>query len=97
MSSRATVWKTSRILGVSLALLALVLFSIVVVSDFDCHNSADDARCPYCHLTHQTPANLEVAPSTTLLEPVHSLPLPEDIVAVTLPVFSQTAPRAPPF
>ena len=51
-----TARKTIRILGVSLALLALLAFSTVVVSDFDCHSAADDARLPHCYLTHQAPA-----------------------------------------
>jgi hypothetical protein len=90
------VRKTIRILAISFAALALLTFSTVVVSDFDCHNSADDARCPYCHLTHQGPAEPEVTHVVSVLEPIAFLPLPEVAVHVFRPVFSQTAPRAPP-
>ncbi len=85
-----------RVLAVSLALVALVAFSTVVVSDFDCHNSADDAQCPYCHLVHQAPAEMESAKCVSLLEPIAFLPLPEEMIPVTVPVFCHTAPRAPP-
>jgi len=91
-----TVPKTIRLLGVSLALLVLLVFATGVVSDWNHHSPSDDANCPYCHLGHQAPARLEVAPSVSLRKPVASLALPEDIVPVTGPVFSQTAPRAPP-
>lgn len=91
-----TVRKTIRLLGVSLALLAVLLFSTVVVSDFDCHNAADDARCPYCHLSHQAPAEPEITHCISVLEPIAFLPLPEGTTPVTVPVFSLTAPRAPP-
>jgi hypothetical protein len=91
-----TVRKTIRILAVSFAALALLLFSTLVVSDWDCHNAADDARCPYCHLTHQAPAEPEITLYVSPLEPVASLPLPEDASPTTVPVLSQSAPRAPP-
>ena len=96
MNFRATVWKTIRILGVSLALVVLLVFATGVVSDWNHHSPSDDANCPYCHLGHQTPAQLDVAPSVSLLKPVASLTLPEDFVLATGPVFSRTAPRAPP-
>jgi len=96
MNFRATVWKTIRIIGVSLALVMLLVFATGVVSDWNHHSPSDDANCPYCHLGHQMPAQLEVAPSVSLLKPVASLPLPEDIIPAAGPVFSQTAPRAPP-
>jgi hypothetical protein len=96
MNFRATVWKTIRILGVSLALVVLLVFATGVVSDWHHQGTSDDANCPYCHLGHQTPVQLEVAPSVLSLKPVASLPLPEDIVLATSAVFSQTAPRAPP-
>jgi hypothetical protein len=91
-----TVRKTIRLLGVSLALLVLLVFATAVVSDWNHQSPSDDENCPYCHLGHQTPAQLEVAPSVSLLKPIASLPLPEDIVRAAVPVFSQTAPRAPP-
>jgi len=90
------VQKTIRILGVSLALIALLVFATGVVSDWNHQGANDDARCPYCHLGHQTPAQLVAAPSVCLLKPVASLPLPQDAVLATGPVFSQTSPRAPP-
>jgi DUF2946 family protein len=91
-----TVKKTVRILGVSLTLIVLLIFATGVVSDWHHQGPSDDAHCPYCHLGHQTPVQLEVAPCVSLLKPVASLPLPEDIVLAKGPVFSQTAPRAPP-
>jgi hypothetical protein len=91
-----TVRKTIRLLGVSLALVALLIFATGVVSDWNHQSPSGDAHCPYCHLGHQTPMQLEVAPSVSLLKPVASLPLPEDDVPSIGPVFSQAAPRAPP-
>ena len=91
-----TVRRAVRILSVSLALAALLVFVTGVVSDWNHNGSNDDARCPYCHWGHQTPAQLEAAPSVSLLNPLHSLPLPEDIAPAIAPSFSQIAPRAPP-
>jgi hypothetical protein len=91
-----TARKTIRIIGVSLALLVLLIFATGVVSDWNHQGPSDDAHCPYCHLGHQTPVQLEVAPSVSLLKPVASVPLPEDFVLHTGPDFSQTSPRAPP-
>jgi len=89
--------KTIRVLAVSFAVFALLVFSTTVVSDWDCHTAADDMRCPYCHLTHQAPAaETESSQNVVLLEPFASLPLPEDAGLITAPVPSQTAPRAPP-
>ena len=96
MNFRATVWKTIRILGVSLVLVVLLVFATGVVSDWHHQGPSDDAHCPYCHLGHQTPVQLQVAPSASLLKPLASLPLPEDVVPALGPIFSQTAPRAPP-
>jgi hypothetical protein len=91
-----TVRKTIRFLGISLALLALLVFATGVVSDWNHQSPSDDANCPYCHLGHQTPAQFTVAPSASLLRPIASLPLPDDMIPATGPVFSQTSPRAPP-
>jgi hypothetical protein len=91
-----TVRKTIRILGVSLALLALLVFATGVVSDWNHHDSTSDARCPYCHLGHQAAGQQEAPLCVAVLKPVASLPLPEDVVSALGPVFSQTAPRAPP-
>jgi hypothetical protein len=88
--------KTTRLLAVSFAALALLVFSTVVVSDWDCHNAADDAKCLYCHLNHQAPAKPEFARCVTVFEMVTSVPLPEDAAPISLPVFSETPPRAPP-
>jgi hypothetical protein len=90
------VRKTIRILGCSLATIALVIFATGVVSDWNHSGPSDDAHCPYCHLGHQTPAHVVVVPSASLLKPVASLPLPEDTTAVTILAFSRTIPRAPP-
>jgi Protein of unknown function (DUF2946) len=91
-----TARKTIRLLGVSLALVVLLVFATGVVSDWHHGGASDDANCPYCHLGHQTPVQLEVAPSVSLLKPISSLPLPADIVLPTGPDFSLTSPRAPP-
>ncbi len=91
-----TLRNTIRILGISLALLALLAFSTVVVSDFDCHNAADDARCPYCHLSHQAPAEPEITQCVSVLDPMAFLTLTEGTTLVTVFAFSQSAPRAPP-
>jgi hypothetical protein len=91
-----TVRNTIRVLGISLTLVVLLVFATGVVSDWNHHSPSDDANCPYCHLGHQTPAQLIVAPSVTLLKPVASLALPQDSLPVTDLTFSETAPRAPP-
>jgi hypothetical protein len=88
--------KVIRILGVSLALVALLIFATGVVSDWNHHDSTNDARCPYCHLGHQAPNQQESPLCVAVLKPVASLPLPEDALQAAGPVFSQTAPRAPP-
>ena len=91
------VRKTIRILAVSLAILALLVFSTTVVSDWDCRTAADDVRCPYCHLSHQAPApEFPLARIIATLEPVGFLPLPEEVILVTGPVLSEIAARAPP-
>ena len=91
------VRKTIRVLAVSFAAFALLAFSTTVVSDWDCHNAADDTRCPYCHLAHQAPApEPEIAQNVSILELVGSVPLPEDAAPTVTPVRSETAPRAPP-
>jgi hypothetical protein len=94
--AKMNVRKTTRVSAILFAAFALLLFSTVVVSDFDCHNAADDARCPYCHLNHQAPALPEITKAVSLPEPIAFLPVPEDIAPVAGPVFFQTAPRAPP-
>jgi hypothetical protein len=88
--------KIVRILGVSLALVALLVFATGVVSDWHHQGANDDARCPYCHLGHQAPAQIVAIPSVSLLKPVASLPLPQDAALASGPEFSQTSPRAPP-
>jgi hypothetical protein len=91
-----TAYKTTRIVSVSLALLALLVFATGVVSDWHHQTSNDDARCPYCHLGHQTPAQVETPPSVSFLKPLASVPIHQDGVPSAGPEFSQTAPRAPP-
>jgi hypothetical protein len=90
------VRKTIRIFGVSLALVALLVFATGVVSDWHHSDSTNDAHCPYCHLGHQIPLQPEAPLCVALLKPIAALPLLEDLVATTGPVYSQTAPRAPP-
>jgi hypothetical protein len=91
-----TARKTIRFLGVTLALIALVIFATGVVSDWSHQGPSADAHCPYCHLGHQTPAQLAVAPSSISLKPIAFLLLVVDILHFAAPIYSQTAPRAPP-
>jgi hypothetical protein len=95
-AANLNVHKTLRILVVSLALVALLVFATGVVSDWNHQGSNDDARCPYCHLGHQTPAHAETPTSVSLLKPIASLPVPQDAVPAAGPDFSHTSPRAPP-
>lgn len=88
--------KPLRILGVVLTLAVLLVFATGVVSDWHHNGPNDDATCPYCHLGHQTPSELAVAPSVALLKPVAFLPLPEVSARPTRLSVAQTAPRAPP-
>lgn len=90
------VRKVIRILGVSLALVALLAFSTGVVSDWNHHDSTNDARCPYCHLSHQAAVQPENNQCNAVLNPVDSLPLPEDSALVVSPVPSNSSSRAPP-
>jgi hypothetical protein len=91
-----TLRKTIRILGVFLTLTVLLVFATGVVSDWHHDISTNDARCPYCHLGHQTPIEPETSLCVAVLNPVASVPLPEEVVPAASPVFSHTAPRAPP-
>ena len=91
-----TVRKTIRIFGVALALIALMVFATGVVSDWHHSDSTNDAQCPYCHLGHQTPVQAEAPLCIAVLKPIAALPVLEEVVAATGPVFSQIAPRAPP-
>jgi hypothetical protein len=88
--------KTIRILGVSLALVMLLVFATGVVSDWHHDSFTNGARCPYCHLGHQIPVGPETALCVAVLNPVATVILQEDFVPATGPVFSQIAPRAPP-
>ena len=91
-----TVRKTIRFLGISLTLVVLLVFATGVVSDWNHQGPSDDAHCPYCHLGHQTPVQLEVAPSVSLLKPIASLPLPEDVIPATAPSFRRLPPAHHP-
>jgi hypothetical protein len=91
-----SVQKTIRVLGVTLALVALLVFATVIVSGWHHHDSVNDAHCPYCHLGHQAAAQPETSQRLTVLLPIANLPLPEDSVLVVSPVSSHTASRAPP-
>jgi hypothetical protein len=96
MNSRTAVWKTVRLFGLSLALVLLLVFATGVVSDWNHNGPSDDAHCPYCHLGHQTPVQLQTAPSASLLKPIASLALLQDATPATGPIFSHASPRAPP-
>jgi hypothetical protein len=88
--------KIIRVLGVSLALVALLTFATLVVSGWHHHESANEASCPYCHLGHQAAVQPETTHCVTALLAVASLPLPEDFAPAASPVFSLTPSRAPP-
>ena len=88
--------KTIRILGIFLALIALLIFVTGVVSDWNHRLSTKDANCPYCHLSHHTAVRLGVAPSILQLKNVIALCLLQDFQLTPVPVFTQIAPRAPP-
>jgi len=90
------VRKIIRILGVSLSLVALLVFATAAIGHWHSPDSASEAQCQFCHLGHQTAVQPEIAQSFAVLLLVASLPLPEDAVPATRPVFSQTTPRAPP-
>jgi hypothetical protein len=91
-----TVRNTLRVLGVSLALIALLVFATVVVSGWHHHESANEANCPYCHLGHQVAAQPETSHCIAVLLPFANLPLPEDLAPAVSPVSSQISSRAPP-
>ena len=97
MNFRMILRKAIRILGVSLALIALSVFATGVVSDWNHHDSTNNARCPYCHWGHQAPIQSETPLCVAALNHVASLPPSENVAPATGPDFSQTAPRAPPF
>ena len=88
--------KTIRASAVCFAVLTLLVFSTVVVSDWDCQSAADDTRCPYCHLVHQAPAASQVTQAVSVLHAVASVPVPEDAGPLIVLVLSETPPRAPP-
>src|SRR6266436_10153242 len=95
-STDMTVRNTIRFLGVSLALVAMLVFSTVIVSGWHHHDSANDAQCPYCHLGHQAAVQPETTHRIAELLPLASLPLPEDSNPAISPVSSHIASRAPP-
>ena len=94
--NKEIVRKTVRILGISLALIALLVFATGVVSDWHHSDSTNDAHCPYCHLGHQVPIQPEAPLWVGVLKPVDALALLDEAVPDAGPVFSQIAPRAPP-
>ena len=91
-----TVRNTLRIAGVSLALVALLVFATVIVSGWHHHDSVNEAQCPYCHLGHQVASQPETGHSVTVLLPVACLPLPEDSASTVSLVSLHIASRAPP-
>src|ERR1700681_2908104 len=88
---KMTVRKTIRILGVSLALIALLVFATGVVSDWHHSDTTNDARCPYCHLGHQVPIQSGAPLCTAVLLPIAALPLLDELVPPSGPAFSQIA------
>jgi hypothetical protein len=91
-----TVRQTIRILKVSLALAALLVFSTVVISSWHHHDSVNDAHCAYCHLGHQAAVQPETSQRVAVLSPISFLPLPEDSGLAVSPVVSDASSRAPP-
>ena len=88
--------RTIRILGVSLALIALLAFATGVVSDWHHSDTTNEAQCPYCHLGHQVPIQTEAPLCVAVLQPITVLALLEVVVSSAGPASSQIAPRAPP-
>jgi hypothetical protein len=91
--------KIIRVVEVSLALIALLVFATVVGTGWhhhDSNNSANESHCPYCHLSHQAAGQPEATQRVVVLSTLTSLPLPEDSTFAAAPVFSYTVPRAPP-
>jgi hypothetical protein len=73
-----------------------LVFATGVVSDWHHDTSTNDTRCPYCHFGHQTPVQPEATLCVAVLNSVTEIILSEDAIPPASPVFSQTAPRAPP-
>ena len=92
MNFRTILRKIIRILGVSLALVALLVFATGVVSDWHHDSSTNDAQCPYCHLGHQTPIQPETGLCVTVLNPVASVILAVDAVSPASPAFRKPRP-----
>ena len=89
------VRKALRFLGVSLALVALLVFATGVVSDWHHDSSTNDAQCPYCHLGHQTPLQPETPLCVAVLNPVATIILAEDARSARRPCFlPDLSPRA---
>ena len=61
------VRKIIRILGVSLALAALLVFATAAVSHWHSPDSASEAQCPYCQIGHQTAVQPETAQCVAVL------------------------------
>ncbi len=91
-----TVRNTIRFLGVSLALVAMLVFATVVVSGWHHHDSANDAQCPYCQLGHHAAVQPETSHCAAVLLSFASLPLPEDSAPAVSLLSSHIASRAPP-
>jgi hypothetical protein len=96
VAHKMTVRKTLRIIGVSLALIALLVFATGVVSDWHHSDTTNDAQCPYCHLGHQVPIQPEAPLGAAVLLLIAALPLLNEVVPASSSAFSQIAPRAPP-
>ena len=92
MNSRNAI----RFLQVSLAVLALLVFALVVSSGLHHHDSTDDSHCPYCSLKHQSAAEPENNQAAAELSPVASVLLSIDLPFFACPVFSPASSRAPP-
>ena len=91
-----TARNTIRVLGISLGLVALLVFATVVVSSWHHHDSAKDAQCPYCQVGHHAAVQPETSHCAAVLLPFASLPLPEDSAPAVSLVSSHIASRAPP-
>jgi hypothetical protein len=96
MSTEMTERNTIPPLGVSLALIALLVFSTVIVSGWHHHDSANDAQCPYCQLGHQAAVQPETTHHVAELLPLASLPVPEDSTPTISSASMHIASRAPP-
>jgi hypothetical protein len=90
------IHKIVRLLGVSLALVSLLVFVTVASAAWHHHDSASESHCPYCHLGHQTAGQPETSQCIAALSPLASVPVSEDLTLASSLDFALSPSRAPP-